>query len=100
MIRRILGASVGLYRRRGSALALFAKEFAVELIVKNEHSVDRVVRVLLGLALLSLAFLGPKTPWGYVGIVPLLTGLMGTCPLYRIFGISTCPVPPATKSSS
>ena len=58
----------------------------------NEHPVERAVRVLLGVGLLSLAFVGPKTPWGYLGIVPLLTGLAGTCPLYSIFGFSTCPV--------
>ncbi len=58
---------------------------------RNEHNVERVVRVILGLALLSLVFMGPKTYWGLIGIVPLVTGLLGTCPLYSIFGVSTCP---------
>jgi Inner membrane protein YgaP-like, transmembrane domain len=58
--------------------------------VKNEGTVDRVVRVALGVALLSLTVLGPKTPWGLVGIVPLATGLFGFCPLYRILGVNTC----------
>ncbi|MCB9492628.1 MAG: DUF2892 domain-containing protein [Dehalococcoidia bacterium] len=59
---------------------------------RNEHNVERVVRVIAGLALISLAFVGPKTPLGFVGIVPLLTGLVGSCPLYTLFGFSTCPV--------
>lgn len=62
------------------------------LLVKNEHTLERVLRVALGLGLLSLAFVGPQTPWGYIGAVPLLTGLLGSCPLYTLFGISTCPV--------
>jgi hypothetical protein len=58
---------------------------------KNEHPVERGVRVVVGLVVLSLAFIGPQTPWGYLGIVPLLTGLVGTCPLYTLLGISTRP---------
>lgn len=59
----------------------------------NEGTLDRTVRVIAGLAILSLAFIGPKTPLGFIGAVPLLTGLIGFCPLYRVLGISTCPVP-------
>ncbi len=59
----------------------------------NEGTADRVIRVVLGLALLSLTVFGPATPWGYVGIVPLATGIFGFCPLYRLVGISTCRVP-------
>lgn len=62
----------------------------------NEGSVDRIFRVLVGLALLSLVFVGPQTPWGWVGIVPLLTGAIGFCPLYKVFGFDTCPL--STKS--
>lgn len=62
------------------------------LLSRNEGTVDRVLRVGLGLAVLSLAFVGPKTPWGYVGLVPLLTGLVGSCPLYSILGFNTCGV--------
>ncbi len=62
------------------------------LLPTNEHPVERVLRVLLGLGVLALAFVGPKTPWGYLGLVPLATGLLGTCPLYTLFGWSTCPV--------
>ena len=57
---------------------------------RNEAAWDRVLRVILGLAVLSLAVVGPRTPWGLVGLVPLLTGLAGYCPLYRLAGLSTC----------
>lgn len=60
-------------------------------LVTNEHPVERVVRVLIGLGLIGLAVAGPRTPWGYIGIVPLLTGITGNCPLYSVFGFSTCP---------
>lgn len=56
---------------------------------QNMGTVERVVRVLLGTAILSLAFLGPKSPWAYLGIIPILTGLSGWCALYSLLGIST-----------
>ncbi|MCA3255500.1 MAG: DUF2892 domain-containing protein [Alphaproteobacteria bacterium] len=59
--------------------------------MRNEGALDRCLRVGVGLALLSLAFVGPMTVWGCVGLIPLLTGVVGICPLYRIVGISTCP---------
>lgn len=59
---------------------------------KNEGTVDRVLRVLAGAALVSLVFVGPETPWGWIGLVPLVTGLVGNCPVYSLLGISTCPV--------
>jgi hypothetical protein len=62
------------------------------LLVVNEHPVERALRVLVGLGLLSLVFFGPKTAWGYVGLIPVVTGLSGICPVYSIFGISTCKV--------
>lgn len=58
----------------------------------NEGKIDRLLRVIVGLALISLVFVGPKVIWGWVGIVPLLTGLIGFCPLYTILGINTCKV--------
>ena len=58
----------------------------------NEGTIDRVLRVIVGLALIAIVFFGPKTPWGWIGLVPLLTGLAGTCPLYSILGIRTCPM--------
>ncbi len=60
------------------------------VIPTNEGHLDRGVRVALGLVLLTLFFMGPKTPWGIAGVIPLLTGALGSCPLYRLFGISTC----------
>jgi hypothetical protein len=58
----------------------------------NEAGWDRGIRVVLGLGLLSLTIIGPHTLWGLVGLVPLVTGLWGFCPLYRVFGWSTCPI--------
>ncbi len=58
----------------------------------NEGNVDRIVRVIIGATLLALVFVGPKTPWGWIGIVPLITGLIGWCPAYRLFGLNTCPL--------
>ena len=57
---------------------------------KNVGTVDRVIRILAGLAILSLAFTGPQSAWAYLGLVPLLTGLIGWCPPYALLGISTC----------
>jgi hypothetical protein len=58
----------------------------------NEGPLDRLLRVALGIGILSLTFVGPQTPWGYLGLVPLLTGLVGFCPLYAIIGLNTCGV--------
>lgn len=62
----------------------------------NEGPIERVVRVLVGLVLLALTFVGPRTLWGLVGVVPLVTGLMGYCPFYCLVGVSTCPPPPGS----
>jgi hypothetical protein len=64
---------------------------STKLFPQNEHKVERAIRVIIGTVLLALVFVGPKSLWGLVGIVPLVTGLVGTCPLYTIFGWSTCP---------
>ncbi|ANP45069.1 YgaP family membrane protein [Candidatus Viadribacter manganicus] len=56
----------------------------------NEGGLDRMLRVVVGIGLLSLTVVGPQTPWGYVGLVPLLTGLVGFCPLYAVLGFNTC----------
>ncbi len=61
-----------------------------KLFPSNLSSTDRVVRIGLGVALLLLAFFGPKTAWGYLGLVPLITAFAGSCPLYTVFGISSC----------
>ncbi|MFW2405280.1 MAG: DUF2892 domain-containing protein [Gammaproteobacteria bacterium] len=57
---------------------------------KNEGTIDRALRIILGLGLLSIVFVGPQTPWGWIGVVPLVTGLIGSCPVYSIFGLNTC----------
>jgi len=57
---------------------------------KNVGGVERAVRIIAGIAVLSLAFVGPKSAWAYLGIVPLATGFVGWCPPYALFGISTC----------
>lgn len=64
----------------------------MSLLPRNEHSIERVLRVGLGLGVLSLVFVGPQTPWGWLGLIPLLTGLLGSCPLYTAFGWTTCKV--------
>ena len=64
-----------------------------KLLPNNVHPIERALRVIAGIVLLSLVFLGPQTLWGLVGLVPLATGLLGTCPLYTLFGWSTCRMP-------
>lgn len=59
---------------------------------KNVGGIDRIVRIVVGLILLALVFVGPQTPWGWIGLVPLLTGLISWCPLYTVLGFNTCPV--------
>lgn len=59
----------------------------------NEHPVERMARVGLGVALVALAATGTLGAWAYIGVLPILTGATGMCPLYSVLGISTCPVP-------
>ena len=56
----------------------------------NVGNVDRIVRIVAGLALIGLAVAGTIGPWGYIGIVPLLTGLTRVCPAYSLVGVATC----------
>jgi ABC-type enterochelin transport system permease subunit len=70
-----------------------------KLFPSNEHVVERVLRVIIGLAALSLVFVGPQTYLGLIGVVPLATGLLGSCPLYTLFGFSTCSVPSKRMTS-
>jgi len=58
---------------------------------KNVGTVDRVARVVVGVVLIGLVFVGPMTPWGWIGVIPILTALVGWCPAYRLLGIRTCP---------
>jgi len=57
---------------------------------KNIGKTERAVRIIGGLAIMSMVFIGPKTPWAALGMVPFLTGLIGWCPPYALFGLSTC----------
>jgi hypothetical protein len=57
---------------------------------KNIHPIERIVRVFVGLGLISMAFIGPQSLWFLLGIVPVLTGLSGWCPPYQLLGFSTC----------
>lgn len=57
----------------------------------NVGGIDRAARIVLGLVLIALVFVGPQTPLGWIGVVPLLTGLLRTCPLYSLLGMNTCP---------
>lgn len=58
----------------------------------NAGSLDRAFRALLGIGLIAIVFVGPQTPWGWLGIIPLATSLIGWCPLYAMLGINTCGV--------
>ena len=60
----------------------------------NEGALDRGLRIIIGLALLAAVFVGPRTPLGWVGLIPLITGLVGRCPAYNCFGVRTCSTRP------
>ena len=57
---------------------------------QNVHNIERGVRIVIGLVLISLAFWGPESAWGWIGVIPLATGLLGWCPPYAMLGINTC----------
>lgn len=57
----------------------------------NEGTLDRTIRIVLGVAILSLTVVGPRSFLGLIGFVPLATGLIGFCPLYKLVGLNTCP---------
>ena len=58
----------------------------------NEGSIDRALRVIAGLVLIALTLTGVIGVWGWIGVLPILTGLLGWCPAYTMLGISTCPL--------
>lgn len=62
---------------------------SLKLLPINEGPLDRGLRIVLGVVLLALT---AQSPWGYLGLIPLATGLIGSCPLYSILGVRTCPV--------
>ena len=58
----------------------------------NVGGIDRIARIVLGLVLIGLALTGHIGVWGWIGLVPLATGLLRTCPLYSVLGFSSCPL--------
>jgi hypothetical protein len=67
---------------------------------KNIHPAERVIRVIVGALIASLAFWGPTNYWFLLGLIPVLTGLIGWCPPYQMLGISTCPKPKENAGSA
>lgn len=65
------------------------------MITTNAGTLDRLLRGAVGLGLIAIVFVGPQTPWGWLGLVPLATALVGWCPLYTVLGINTCGTKPA-----
>jgi hypothetical protein len=57
---------------------------------KNVGKIDRILRVILGVVLISLVFVGPQSLWGWIGIIPIATAVISWCPAYTLFGIRTC----------
>lgn len=64
-------------------------------LTHNVGNIDRIIRVIVGLGLISLVFVGPETLWGWLGLLPLATAVVGYCPPYALLGLNTC----STKSS-
>lgn len=58
----------------------------------NVGNIDRVVRLILGVILISFVFVGPQTMWGWIGVILIATALVRWCPLYRALGLSTCKI--------
>ena len=61
-------------------------------MARNEGGLDRALRIIVGLVLIVMALRGMYTPWTWIGVVPLLTGLVGACPAYKLLGMNTCPM--------
>lgn len=61
-------------------------------MIRNVGTIDRVARIVVGAALIVLAAMGKVGLWGYIGIIPLATGLVRMCPLYTLLGLRTCPI--------
>lgn len=57
----------------------------------NVGTIDRVIRGLVGLFLIAMVFVGPQSAWGWIGVIPLVTAILGYCPAYSLLGFSTCP---------
>ena len=62
------------------------------MLKSNVGGIDRILRIVAGILLIALTLMGVIGLWGWIGIVPLATGLFRTCPVYSLLGFSTCPV--------
>ena len=61
-------------------------------MLANVGGIDRILRIVVGLVLIALVFVGPQTNWGWIGIIPLVTGLFRFCPAYTLLGFNSCPM--------
>lgn len=59
---------------------------------KNIGSPDKIIRIVVGLGLIACVFVGPKTLWGLLGLIPLTTAFLNFCPMYSLLGVQTCPL--------
>ena len=59
------------------------------MLKQNEGNIDRALRIIVGLVLISMVFFGLKTNWGWIGLIPLITGIVGSCPVYSVLGLNT-----------
>ncbi len=66
----------------------------------NVGGIDRILRIVAGIVLITLAATGMVGVWGWIGVVPLLTGLIGWCPAYPLLGMSTCPMKKTDRAQS
>ncbi len=69
-------------------------------MTRNVGTIDRAARTILGLGLISLVFVGPQTNWGWLGLIPLGTALVGWCPPYALLGLSTCSAASGKKGAA
>jgi hypothetical protein len=77
-------------RKRFNRRTQLQRFFKEKTMNKNVGGIDRILRIVVGIALIALAATGTVGLWGYIGVLPLLTGLVGWCPPYAIFGWNTC----------
>jgi hypothetical protein len=61
-------------------------------MLANVGGIDRILRIVVGLVLIALVFVGPQTNWGWIGLIPLISGLFSFCPAYTLLGLNTCPM--------
>jgi hypothetical protein len=72
-------------------MKLLTHHLGGSIMQANVGGIDKALRIVAGLGLIGATVAGVIGPWGYIGVVPLLTGLVGWCPAYMLFGVNTCP---------